>query len=183
MPGILARVSRGDQEAVQECLDCYGGLVWALVRRRTVSSADAEDAAQEIFIDIWKNADRFDASRGSEAAFITVIARRRLIDRYRRAQRRPQTETMEGAPEVAGARPEQLEAYAEARIAARALEALKPKEKHCILLSAYLGLSHGQIAETTGIPLGTVKTYVRRGLNRVRDLLRGDRKADGETAQ
>src|SRR5512133_2795665 len=83
---ILDRVARGDQKAVRQCIDEFGGLVWAIARRMTRSRADAEDAVQEIFIDVWRSAARFDAAQGSEKVFVTTIARRRLIDRIRRGR-------------------------------------------------------------------------------------------------
>ena len=89
---IFARIAGGDESAVKECMDAYGGLVWTLARRFTDSVADAEDASQEIFLEIWKSAGRYDPSMGKEATFIATIARRRLIDRMRAAGRRPVTE-------------------------------------------------------------------------------------------
>src|SRR5215212_9595046 len=87
---ILQRIAGGDQTAVQDCLNQYGNLVWYLVKKFNGNAEDAEDAAQEIFIDIWRNAARFDAAKAPEAAFITMIARRRLIDRLRKHKRRSQ---------------------------------------------------------------------------------------------
>ena len=85
---ILHRITQGDQTAVQDCLKKYGGLVWSLARRMSANTDDAEDAVQEIFIDVWKNAARFDESQSSETTFIAMIARRRLIDRLRYTNRR-----------------------------------------------------------------------------------------------
>ncbi len=171
---ILPRLAAGDSNAAADCLQRYSGLVWSLARRHTPTSADAEDAVQEIFIDVWKSAQRFDPKKASEATFITMIARRRLIDRHRHAQRRPQTDPLNPEVEpVPDVQHRQMEAYAEASLAARAIEQLDPKEREVVLLSTYQGMSHGQIAEHTGLPLGTVKTYIRRGLMRVREMLKG----------
>ena len=85
---LLQRIAKGDASAVQECMETYGNLVWSLARRYSESAADAEDATQEIFLDIWKSAGRFDPERGKETTFIATIARRRLIDRVRAAGRR-----------------------------------------------------------------------------------------------
>ena len=84
---VLHRVAAGDRAAVRECLARYGGLVWSLVRRSTSDAAEAEDAVQEIFVDVWQSASRFDPAVASEATFIAMIARRRLIDRARRRNR------------------------------------------------------------------------------------------------
>ena len=89
---VLERIAAGDESAVRECMDQYGGLVWTLARRFSESAADAEDASQEIFLEIWKSAARFDPARGSESVFVTTVARRRLIDRLRARKRRPPTE-------------------------------------------------------------------------------------------
>ena len=72
---ILQRISDGDRNAIQDCLDKYGGLVWSIARKMLRNSDDAEDAVQEIFVDIWKNAGRFDESKASETTFIAMIAR------------------------------------------------------------------------------------------------------------
>lgn len=176
---ILQRVAAGDAAAIQQCIDVYGGLVWTMARRRGLSPEDAEDLVQEVFIDLWKGADRFDPAVASEKIFVTMITRRRLIDRLRREQRRPPTQALElGDEELAGLDHQRLENAVEAALAAKALRQLRPQERDVLLLSTYHGLSHGQIAEHTGIPLGTVKTYIRRGLAKVKELLdlgRGNR--------
>lgn len=169
---LLPRVAAGDPAAVSEVLDRYGGLVWSLARRLSTRPDDAEDAVQEIFIDIWKSAERFKPEIASEKTFIAMIARRRLIDRRRKAGRQPATDPILPHVEaVANGGQQALETGVEARLASRALADLKPKERNVVLLSAYHGFSHGQIADRTGLPLGTVKTYVRRGLMRVREKL------------
>ena len=81
---ILQRIAAGDAAAVDDCLRQYGGLVWSLARRFSHDHAESEDAVQEVFLDVWKSAARFDEAMGSEATFITMIARRRLIDRRRK---------------------------------------------------------------------------------------------------
>ncbi|HVF46923.1 MAG TPA: sigma-70 family RNA polymerase sigma factor, partial [Pyrinomonadaceae bacterium] len=92
---ILQRVADGDRTAVQDCLNTYGGLVWSIARRLLRNSDEAEDAVQEIFVDIWKNAARFDESRSSETTYIAMIARRRLIDKIRYATRRLSPESLD----------------------------------------------------------------------------------------
>lgn len=169
---LLPRVAAGDADAIQACIDRYGALIWSLARRHSPTSVDAEDGVQEIYIDLWKSADRFDGRKASETTFVAMIARRRLIDRHRHRQRRPTSDALDPALEmVSDPQQRQIEASADASLAARALATLAPQEKRVILLSTYQGMSHGQIADHTGIPLGTVKTYIRRGLQRVRELL------------
>lgn len=170
---LLQRVAAGDGAAVKEVMDRYGGLVWSLARRSCANQADAEDATQEIFLDIWKSAARFDAGKGSETLFIAMIARRRLIDRIRRLGREPRMEDVD-APgfEFATSNPDDAEMLTEAGLAARAVATLKPAQQRVLALGLLQGLSHSEIAELTGMPLGTVKTQMRRGLIRVRELMR-----------
>jgi len=158
--------------AVQECLKKYGGLVWSLARRMTANAEDAEDAVQEIFVDVWKNAERYDPAQASEVTFIAMIARRRLIDRLRYSKRRISADSLEDIvvePETRA--DEQMQTSIEARDAARALKSLRPEQQQVLQLSIVHGLSHQEISEQTGIPLGTVKTHARRGILQAREFL------------
>lgn len=179
---VLERIAAGDEAAVKECMDQFGGLVWSLARRFTDSAADAEDATQEIFLEIWKSAARYDASMGAEAVFITTIARRRLIDRLRARKRRPQTEEYDEqrAPEVSDDSTSSVVFAAEAEAAQDALAMLDPGQREVLLLGIVEGLTHSEIALQTGRPLGTVKTQMRRGLIRVRKLLAESEVAGGD---
>lgn len=180
---ILPRVAAGDPRAADELMDRYGALIWSLARRHTRRPADAEDAVQEIFLALWKNAGRFDSGRASEPTFITMIARRRLIDLHRYKTRRPQTDGAEADLEtLTDLRAGEIEVKAEAKLASRALDVLKPKEREVVLLSTYQGMSHSEIAAHVDMPLGTVKTYIRRGLMRVREALEQPRRAPEGTA-
>jgi RNA polymerase sigma-70 factor (ECF subfamily) len=169
-PLLLERVAAGDRSAIRDCIAWYGGLVWSIARR--FESSDAEDAVQEIFVDLWKSAPRFDARLGSEAVFVAMIARRRLIDRSRTRKRRPTTEQVTEVPQVAdkAAGPDTC---AEASQAARALAQLRPEQRDVLLLATCHGMSHGEIAAQTGMPLGTVKAHARRGLLQIRAALLG----------
>lgn len=167
---VLVRVAGGDRGALRECIDRYGGLVWSIARRFEVS--EAEDAVQEIFVDLWKSAARYDAGVASESTFIAMIARRRLIDRKRTRGRRPSTEPISeisATPIDERAMPDEA---LEAKKAAKALDKLRPEQKQVLVLSTQ-GLSHGEIAEQTGMPLGTVKAHARRGLLSIRAALLG----------
>lgn len=133
---------------------------------------DAEDAVQEIFIEIWKNAERFDETQSSETTFIAMIARRRLIDRLRYAKRRLAPESLEDSlTEPLNRFDEQMQASVEAKEAARAMRSLRPEQQQVLQLSIIQGLSHQEISDATGMPLGTVKTHARRGLIQVREFL------------
>lgn len=165
---LLPRVARGDPSAVRECLQRYGALVFSMARR--IVPGEVEDAVQEAFVDLWKSAPRFDAALGSEPVFVAMIARRRLIDRRRRSRARPDVAvTLPNLPDPAMS----PERGAEAAIAAQALRTLRPEQQRVLLLFMVHGLSHEEISEQTGMPLGTVKTHARRGLSRIRSLLLG----------
>lgn len=168
---LLPRVAAGDGAALAAVVDRYRGLVWSLARRLGVRPADADDAVQEVVIDLWKSAGRFDPAIASEKTFVATIARRRLIDRQRRAGRRPEEAELPPADVLASDDDRRIETGVEASLAGRAIARLRPEERRAVLLNVYHGWSHSQIADQTGLPLGTVKTYVRRGLIRVRELL------------
>lgn len=169
---LLQRVASNDPSAITGVLDQYGGLVWSLARRFTSNDADAEDAAQEIFTEVWKSAARYDPTVASEATFIATIARRRLIDRTRKSSRRLDNQPL---PEVGGAQmdsqPGRVDLAEDAAVASEALQMLSQEQQRVLRLSICHGLSHERISDATGLPLGTVKTHARRGLIRIREIL------------
>jgi len=182
---LLARASHGEDSAVRECLSRFGPIVWGLARRMSPTRADAEDAVQEIFLDLWEHGGRYDTLRGTEEAFVAVVARRRLIDRRRKVQRRPVTDSFDAAPggrEVLqeGSHDGGIETSAEAAMAARAMNGLRPEQREVLRLSVAEGLTHEEIAEHTGMPVGTVKAHARRGLIRIRKLLLGEGTGEGD---
>lgn len=172
-PNLFARIAAGDGSAVRECMDLYGGLVWSLARRFTSSAADAEDATQDIFLEIWRSAARYDAAMGKEATFIATIARRRLIDRARAANRQPQMQEFDDSmPAVPETETEDAgPVAADVAVAQRALSRLNEDQRQVLLLGIVEGMTHSEIATAIGRPLGTVKTQMRRGLIRLRELI------------
>lgn len=170
---LLPRVARGDQTAIDECLNRYGGLVWSLARRLSPSLADAEDASQEIFIDIWRNANRFSETVAEEATFIAMIARRRLIDRQRKLRRELNSQPIDESTLEYASPPQtsRLELAEDASRATACLEKLRTDERQVLELSIYHGLPQSRIAERIGLPLGTVKTHARRGLSQLRNCM------------
>lgn len=170
---ILPRVAAGDSQAVEACLGRYGGLVWSLALRMCRARDDAEEATQEIFLEIWRQAGRFDEEIATEATFIAMIARRRLIDRHRRSQRQPTMvceDQLDGTPAEppVGCPVELAEEAARAR---EGLTRLGDDERRFIEWSVCDGMSHAEVASRSGQPLGTVKSKIRRGLIRLRELL------------
>lgn len=169
---VLQRIASGEKNAAEDCLKQYGGLVWSLARKMFPKTEDAEDAVQDIFIEIWKNAGRFDETQSSETTFIAMIARRRLIDRLRHNNRRLAPESLEDTlAEPSNRFDEQMQNSVEAKEAARAMQNLRPEQQQVLMLSIIQGLSHQEISDATGMPLGTVKTHARRGLLQVREIL------------
>ncbi len=169
---MLQRVAAGDSSAVDECHRRYGPLVWSLVRKFSRHWADADDAVQEIFIELWRTAGRFDPQRASETTFISTVARRRLIDRHRKRSRRPDPVAIDEASLQASAQAEgRLEMFEEAQRAREMMQELRTEEREVLELSIDGGLTHSEIASKTDLPLGTVKTHARRGLQRLRQLL------------
>ena len=178
-PDLLPGVATGDESAVRACLDRYSGLVWSLARRMCPTEGEAEDAVQDIFVDVWKSAGRFDPTMGSEVTFVATIARRRLIDRRRRAGRRPVSVTLDESFAVSSTGGEDGDAaMARASLSERSeqvlslFEELSEAQQRVLRLSLVSGLSHEGIAQAIDMPLGTVKTHARRGLIKLRDLLR-----------
>jgi RNA polymerase sigma-70 factor (ECF subfamily) len=169
---ILYRIASGDKTAVQDCLKAYSGLVWSLSKRMLPNQNDAEDAVQDIFIDVWKNAGRFDEKQSSETTFIAMLARRRLIDRLRKSNRQPSVDSIEDVIFEPAKRADlDIHTSIEAREAAEAVRDLRPEQQQVLYLSICQGLSHQEIADLTKMPIGTVKTHARRGLIEVREIL------------
>jgi RNA polymerase sigma factor (sigma-70 family) len=182
---LLERIAAGDPLAVDGCLEKYRGLVWSMARRFAGNHADAEDAVQEIFVELWRHSGRFDATVAAESTFVATVARRRLIDRHRRRARQPETVRLVAEPAVsARSEADRLETLDEARRARGLLDQLRPEQQQVLELSFDRGMSQQEIAEATKLPLGTVKTHTRRGLMRLRQLLETDPvdTAPGETS-
>lgn len=169
---LLPNVAKGEPDAVRACIDRFGGLVWSLARRMCPTDAQAEDAVQEIFVEIWKNAYRYDERVASETAFVAMLARRRLIDRRRREGRRLDKQVLaDDAGPAQADRPTPFDDSDDVRKASDALTRLSDEQQRVLRLSIFQGLSHEKIATSTGLPLGTVKTHARRGLIKLRELL------------
>lgn len=172
---LLHRVAAGESNAVAAVVDQYGGLVWSIARKYFRDRAEAEDAVQDSFIALWKNAGRYDPDVAAETTFVAMIARRRMIDRLRKAGRRITAQPLDAAPDPENTTNREsaspLEREEEVSRVLGAVDALDPPQPELIRQSLMEGLTHAEIAEKTGLPLGTVKTHIRRGLIKVRQAL------------
>jgi len=164
---ILQRVAIGDQTAVDDCIEKYGGLIWSIGKRYLRDITDLEDVTQEVFIELWQTAKRFDPSLGSESNFVALIARRRMVDRLRRRgteQNRVPTESIDDVGEISVDVSERLTWGDEIERTVGCLEKLESVRKQVLVLHLRDGYSHGRISDALKLPLGTIKSHARRGL-------------------
>ncbi|MFE1174023.1 sigma-70 family RNA polymerase sigma factor [Streptomyces sp. NPDC058773] len=174
LEALLHRVSRGDQHAFESLYTAVAGSVLGLVRRVVRDPAQSEEVAQEVLIEVWRSAARFDARQGSAMAWIMTLAHRRAVDRVRSAQAAADRDHRAGlgaytAPfdEVS----EQVERRLEREQVRRCLAQLTDLQRESVTLAYYRGYTYRETADLLGAALGTVKTRLRDGLIRLRDCL------------
>ena len=171
----IARVAAGDAAGLEALYDRYATLVYSLALRIVRNTSDAEDVTQEAFAQVWAHAKRFDAARGAVPTWLSVIARSRALDRLRRsAAAGAGASSPDGLDAIPDPTPsvELIAASAEQVVAAREALAALPAEQRAVLeLAYYEGLTQAEIAARTSTPLGTVKTRIRTGLQRIRDAM------------
>jgi RNA polymerase sigma-70 factor, ECF subfamily len=172
--GLLAAVARGDQTAFAELYDRFIGHVYGVVRRVVRDPAQSEEVAQEILVEVWRTATRFDPSRGSARTWILTIAHRRAIDRVRseqaardRLQKVAQRDHQRDFDEVS----ERVEVRLEQEQVRAALGTLTDLQREAVELAYYQGYTYREVSELLDTPLGTIKTRMRDGLIRLRDAL------------
>lgn len=170
----LKLTARGDQQAFSFLYDTTSGRVFGLALRVVRSRQQAEEVTQEVFLDIWKQASRFDPERGSVIAWVLMIAHRRSVDRVRSAEaavRRDEKYHHETQEIEHDSTHEAVQSAMEARRVQRALESLTPTQREALNLAYFGGYTHTEVAAMLDIPLGTAKTRIRDGLIRLRDTL------------
>lgn len=168
----LAQVARGDHRAFEVVYRVLAGPVYGLVRQVLRDPAQSEEVAQEVLLEIWRTASRYDPGRGSPAAWALTIAHRRAIDRVRSEQacsRREHRTAFDASSgdEVA----EAVEASLDQQRVRRCLDGLTTLQRESVTLAYYAGYSYPQVAALLGVALGTVKTRIRDGLIRMRDCM------------
>ena len=171
---LLALVARGDEQAFAELYPRVAAAVFGLVTRVVRDPAQAEEVTQEVFVELWRTASRFDPARGSARSWIMTCAHRRAVDRVRSAESAARRDDLAGRRDQG--RPydevvEQVEASLEREHVRRGLDALTDLQREAVVLAYYGGYTHREISALLGVPSGTVKTRLRDGLIRLRDHL------------
>ncbi len=172
----LDRMRRGDEGGLAELYDRHGRFVYALAVRIVRDRGDAEDVTQDVFVQVWTHAERFDAGRGQVVAWLMNIARARAIDLLRRRRVRPQPAADDAPMETTDLTPGQdvqLDWSRRAEAVQQAMTSLPLLQRMAVELAFFEGLTHAEIAEQLEVPLGTIKTRVRQGLLKLRDSLAG----------
>ena len=171
---LLARVAEGDQQAFSELYDQIAPRVLGLVRRLLKDFAQSEEVTQEIFLEIWQTATRYDPNKGGASTWILTMAHRRAVDRVRSSQSTRVRDTRIGIrdfPTEYDSVAESVEVRIESERVEQALLRLTELQRQAIQLAYYGGYSHSEVAEMLKVPIGTVKTRLRDGMIRLRDEL------------
>ncbi|MFE8954771.1 sigma-70 family RNA polymerase sigma factor [Streptomyces althioticus] len=173
---LLIRVAGGDQKAFEDLYALVSGPVYGLVRRVVRDPAQSEEVAQEVLLELWRSAARFDPARGSALSWVLTLAHRRAVDRVRSvraAGEREQREARRGHGPPFDQVAEEVEAGLEREWVRRCLDRLTALQRQSVTLAYYDGYTYREVAERLRLPLGTVKTRMRDGLTRLRDCLGG----------
>jgi RNA polymerase sigma factor (sigma-70 family) len=171
---LLARVARGDEAALGEVYDRFGRVAYGLALRILRDERLAEDAVQEAFLAVWRQAPSFRAERARAQTWVLTIVHRRAVDLVRREERR-RADPLEPAAEPSGASAAEEAGLRERRsVVQRALAELPLEQREPIELAYYAGLTQSELAERLGQPIGTIKSRMFTGLTRLRTLLTDD---------
>ncbi len=172
---LLEKIRQGDQSALDLLYKRYSSPVYSLIWKILQNSEEAEDVALDVFWQVWRQADRYDPARGAPPAWIFTLARSRAIDRLRSRSRREDRTISIDDPNIhfdpldENASPDQVVSFRQNRDAVRAaMEKLSVVQREAVELAFLKGMTHVEISEKLGQPLGTVKTRIRQGLIRLR---------------
>jgi len=171
---LLERVSIGDQAAFSELYDEVSRRVFGLVKRLLVDHSQSEEVTQEIFLEIWQSASRFDPNKGGASTWILTMAHRRAVDRVRASQSSRDRDIRIGIRDRDSEYDhvsESVEVKFEHERVERAMERLTELQRQAITLSYYGGYTNSEVSEMLSVPIGTIKTRIRDGMIRLRDEL------------
>ena len=178
---LLKAVARGDEQALAQLYDSYRLILFGLLVRILNSREEAEDVLQEVFLQVWRRARDFDETRGKPFTWLVTLARSRAIDRLRSLGARDrvaQASVREAAEEVSDAARDTFRSEQRALVTS-ALSQLPEEQKRPLVLAYFEGLTQSEIAAKLGAPLGTVKTRMRAGMIKLRELLTGKNESFG----
>ena len=167
---ILKLIAKGEDRAFNLLIEKYGNLVWSIGRKFLYKESDVEDAVQEVFIAIWKAAEKFDPTKASEVTFISMIARRRFIDYLRKVSKHRNLQSIDEDNGQELFKESILNESTDLQLIKDAIGTLEIEDQELLNLSVYQGYSHSEIAKLLNIPLGTVKTRIRRNLIKLKSL-------------
>jgi RNA polymerase sigma-70 factor (ECF subfamily) len=170
--GLLTRVARGDLAAYEAVYDRTASQILGIVLAVLRDPAQSEEVAQEVLLDVWRSASRFDADRGSAGAWVATLAHRRAVDRVRSEQKAAEREMRVASSTVAYDEvTEAVEARLDRERVRRCLSSLTELQRESVTLAYYGGYTYREVAGLLGVAVGTVKTRMRDGLIRLRDCL------------
>ncbi|MGG5173869.1 ECF RNA polymerase sigma factor SigK [Pseudarthrobacter sp. J1763] len=171
---LIRLVAQGDEAAFSELYDAVSARVYGLVHKVLRDPSQSQEVTQEVFLDVWTQAARFDVDRGKAMAWILVIAHRKAVDRVRASQASRDRDLREGVKEYQASYDDvadTVENSLEAERVQQALETLTDSQQEAIRLAYYGGYTHQEVAQLLDIPVGTAKTRIRDGMIRLRDRL------------
>jgi RNA polymerase sigma-70 factor (ECF subfamily) len=172
LPVLLLQVAKGDRDSFEAVCRRIAAPVFGTVRAVVRDPCQSEEVAQEVLVDVWQNASRFDSSLGSAMAWVTTIAHRRAVDRVRSEHRSAERELRAASFAIAYDQvSEEAEANLDRERVRRCLRSLTSLQREAVTLAYYGGYTHRQVAELLGVAPGTVSTRMRDGLIRLRDCM------------
>jgi RNA polymerase sigma-70 factor (ECF subfamily) len=194
---LLARAGLGDRAAFATLYERTSAHLYAVVLRINRDRAQAEDILQEVYVNVWRSAQSFDAAQSQPLTWLTSVARNRAIDSLRRAQTQPQiqaahiaggddAEDIDVVDTVADDKPGPLELLsraADARALSSCMQGLSAPQRQSVAMAFFDGLSHAEVAEQLKQPLGTVKSWVRRALMSLKSCLESAARRDAASAR
>lgn len=171
---LMLRIAAGNESAFEELYDRLSPQVFGLVRRILKDQAQSEEVTQEVFVEAWQQASRYDSARGKAITWLLTLAHRRAVDRVRASQASKDRDLRQGIKEFQASYDDVEETaiqHDESRRVIQALERLSETQRDAIQLAYFGGYTHIEVAELLKIPVGTAKTRIRDGMNKLRDLM------------